>query len=61
MGKQQSYEKLDKMMTNHADETEISFLIDSLKVNFCFEIIEMVLVEIWSKRQRENECNKLFL
>lgn len=31
-GKQQLFEKLDKMVSNKNDETEISLLIDSLRV-----------------------------
>jgi len=31
-GKQQLYDKLEKMLNSNTDETEISFLIDSLRV-----------------------------
>lgn len=33
-GKQQLFEKLDKMVANKNDETEVGLLIDSLRVNF---------------------------
>ena len=32
MGRQQTFEKLEKMLSNKPDETEVSFLIDSLRV-----------------------------
>jgi len=32
-GKQQLFEKLDKMLQNKNDEGEVSLLIDSLRVN----------------------------
>lgn len=35
-GKQQLFEKLDKMLNNKNDEAEVSLLIDSLRVSiFC--------------------------
>ena len=38
-GKQQLYEKLEKMLNANTDETEISFLIDSLRVFILIDII----------------------
>lgn len=33
-GKQQLYERLEKMIQNQSEDSEINFLVDSLRVNF---------------------------
>ena len=38
-GKQQLFEKLERMLTGKIDEGEVSLLIDSLRVIKCWEIL----------------------
>lgn len=54
-GKQQLFEKLERMLTGKIDEGEVSLLIDSLRVIKCWEILSYNHSSVWEPVEKKEQ------